>query len=146
MTVQEGFLNPQKTSMKGRRLDWLVHTLTTCVAGYYLHKQLEKRSGFKRNLEFEKKVKESVHRAGFILNSHVRLPSEQGGWRLCAALPTPAPPTQSQTRGLLQCAAPAHTLSAAISASMLSRHVQIQLSVLTTCPDPASLSHQENRL
>lgn len=79
MTVQEGFLNPQKTSMKGRRLDWLVHTLTTSVAGYYLHKQLEKRSGFKRNLEFEKKVKGSVHRAGFILNSHVRLPSEQGG-------------------------------------------------------------------
>ena len=76
--AQEGFLNPERTSMKGRRLDWLVHKLITSVAGYYLHKQLQKRSCFQRNLEFEKKVRETVHRAGAIPDSQVSLPEEPG--------------------------------------------------------------------
>ena len=87
-------MNPEKTSMKGRRLDWLFYTLITSVAGYYLHKQLEKRSYFKRNLDFEKKVRESVKKAAAILDSHVTLPEEQGA---AAAVCSASNPSTSYT-------------------------------------------------
>lgn len=94
MLVQEGYLNPQKTSMRGRRTDWLIHTLLTAVAGYYLHKQLEKRSGFQRNLDFEKRVRDSVHKAAAILDSDVTLPAGQG---MAASVRSASQPSTSYT-------------------------------------------------
>ena len=64
--------------MRGRRIDWLIHILLNNVADYYLHKQLEKRGGFQRNLNFKKRVRDSGHKAAAVLTSDVTLPAGQG--------------------------------------------------------------------
>lgn len=80
--------------MRGRRIDWLIYILLNNVADYYLQKHLEKRSGFQRNLDFEKRMRDSVHKAAAILTSDVTLPAGQG---MAASVRSASQPSTSYT-------------------------------------------------
>ena len=73
--AQEHYLNPSKQGMRGRRLDWLAEQLITKVTGHYLHRQHAKAAYFKRNLQQEKMVTQTVQRAADIPDDHVNLPA-----------------------------------------------------------------------
>ena len=73
--VQEHFLNPSKQIMRGRRLDWLAQQLITKVTEHYLQRQHAKAAFFKRNLQLEKMVTQTVQRAADIPDGHVTLPA-----------------------------------------------------------------------
>jgi hypothetical protein len=59
--------------MRGRRLDWLAEQLITKVTGHYLQQQHAKAAYFKRNLQQEKMVTQTVQRAADIPDDHVTL-------------------------------------------------------------------------
>ena len=68
-------MNPSKQIMRGRRLDWLAQQLITKVIEHYLQRQHAKAVYFKRNLQQEKMMTQTVQRAADIPDDHVTLPA-----------------------------------------------------------------------
>ena len=68
-------MNPSKQIMRGRRLDWLAQQLITKVIEHYLQRQHAMAVYFKRNLQQEKMMTQTVQRAADIPDDHGTLPA-----------------------------------------------------------------------
>ena len=71
-------LEPQQADHAGQAPGLLAQQLITKVAEHYLQRQHAKAAFFKRNLEQEKMVTQTVQRAADIPDDHVTLPAADG--------------------------------------------------------------------
>jgi hypothetical protein len=57
--------------LSGRRIDWLVHTLTGSVTNYYWYMQMMKNAGFIKNCKIEELIESSFEKARQIPDEYV---------------------------------------------------------------------------